>query len=62
MLTGHPGPGRPAYLDAWGGPLALEGARAVARELRDTRPRRVFCVVPEERFGEEMARATATGA
>ncbi len=59
VLTGCPGPGRPAYLDVWGGPLGLARALEVASELQDTSRGRVYCVVPEERLTEETARVEA---
>jgi hypothetical protein len=59
VLTGCPGPGRPAYLEAWGGPLGLARALEVASELQETSQERIYCVVPEERLAEETARAEA---
>jgi len=59
VLTGCPGPGRPAYLDAGEGPLGLARALEVASELQDTSQERVYCVVTEDRLAEETARAEA---
>jgi len=59
VLTGRPGPGRPAYLDASGVPLGLGRALAVAREMQDASQGLVYCVVPEDRLAEETARAEA---